>query len=402
MNRLFSFISREKSRQARTITLIPSENYAPKAVRELTGSILTNKYTEGYPGKRYYPGAGIYDEIETLARATSLKAFGLNPADWAVNVQPYSGSPANLAALLALAGPGGVVMGLSLASGGHLTHGHSVSATGMFFKSVGYTVDPATALIDYERLEELAHHHSPTVIISGTTSYPRAIDFARIGVIAKKVGAYHVADISHIAGLVATGLHSSPFPHADVVTSTTHKMLRGPRGAVIFSRVALAPKIDKAVFPGLQGGPHNNVIAAIAHTMQNATTAKFKTYAKQILRNSHALAAALQKHGFVLTTSGTDNHLMVIDLQNANITGAEAEALLEKNNILANRNSIPSDTKPFSPSGLRIGTPAVTARGMKEKEMVILAGAIADVLISKKSAAKIVAGLCNTFTVPND
>ncbi len=397
-----ALLAQEQKRQKNTLTLIPSENYAPKAVLELTGSILTNKYTEGYPAKRYYPGSRFYDDIELLAYRNSIKAFGLSPDEWGVNVQAYSGSPANLATLLALAGAGGTIMGLSLAAGGHLTHGHSVSATGIFFKSVSYGVNVDTELIDYDSLEKLAKEHSPKVIISGTTAYPRAIDFARIGAIAKKVGAYHMADISHIAGLVATGLHPSPFPHADVVTSTTHKMLRGPRGAVIFSRTSLSKQIDRAIFPGLQGGPHNNVVAAIAHTMHTASTPAFKKYAKQIIKNNQTLSTTLQKRGFVLTTGGSDNHLFVVDLRTTGLSGADAEALLEKNNILANRNSIPSDTKPFSPSGLRIGTPALTARGMKEKEMVQLADAITTILLLKKSAVKTVATLCKKFPIPKD
>jgi glycine hydroxymethyltransferase len=396
-----NLITQEEKRQKDSITLIPSENYATKAVRSALASTLSNKYSEGYPKKRYYPGNQICDDIEEIAQENTRKAFGISD-EWSVNVQPYSGSPANLAAIMGLIAPGETIMGLALADGGHLTHGHPVSATGMLFKSIQYHCEKKSGRIDYEELERLANTHKPRLIISGTTAYPRAIDFARIHAISTSIGCYHLADISHIAGLIAHNLHPTPFPYADVVVSTTHKMLRGPRGAVIISKKTIASHIDRAVFPGLQGGPHNATIAAIAITMQQVQTKKFARYAKQIIANSMTLADCLKKEGFTITTNGTDTHLMVLDMRPHNQTGTQAEQLLEKNNILANRNSLPDDTKPFSPNGLRIGTPAITARGMKGKEMELLATLIRNIVIEKKDMRKKVAQLCNKFPVPKD
>ena len=329
---------------------------------EALGSPLTNKYSEGYPGKRYYPGNFYYDEIEKLAWERALKAFGLSAKNWSVNVQPYSGSPANLAVYLALMKPCEVLMGMNLASGGHLTHGHSASFSGKLFKSIQYGVNLETGLLNYTEIEKLAEKHRPKIIISGFTAYPRKIDFKRIGGIAKKVGAYHLADISHIAGLISAKLHPAPFSCADVVMTTTHKTLAGPRGAVIFSRKELAEKIDKSVFPGLQGGPHNNAIAAIALAFGEVLKPKFKNEQKQAVKNAEVLAEELKKYGFDLITGGTDNHLLLMDLKNIGIDGLEAERKLEKAGIIANRNSIAGDASPFKPSGLRLGTPAITAR----------------------------------------
>ena len=367
--KIADLIKKEAIRQRETIDLIASENFVSKDVREALGSVLTNKYSEGYPGKRYYPGNIYYDEIEEIAKERALKVFGLNPKEWHVNVQPYSGSPANLAILTALAEPGETIMGMALSSGGHLTHGHRVSATGKFWRSVQYTVDQKTGLIDFKAVRKLAEKEKPKIIISGFTAYPRAVEFKKFGEIAKSVGAYHVADISHIAGLVSAGAHPSPFSYTDAVMTTTHKTLRGPRGAVIFCRKELAEKIDKAVFPGLQGGPHNNATAAKAVAFFEALQPSFKNYAWQIVKNAKALGKALTKKGFRLVTDGTDTHLLLLDAQSVGLDGMSAEKRLEAVGIIANRNTIPGDASPFKPSGIRIGTPAVTTMGMKEKEM---------------------------------
>jgi len=334
---------------------------------------------------------------------------------WHVNVQPYSGSPANLEIYLALLGAplkekksGVDILGMSLAAGGHLTHGHNVNLSGLAYRVVQYGVDKKTGLIDYRELERLAKKHQPKIIVSGATAYPRKVDFKKIGQIAKKINAYHMADISHIAGLIAVGLHPPPFPYADAVMTTTHKTLRGPRAAVIFCRKELADKIDKAVFPGMQGGPHNNTIAAIAETFFEASQPSFKKYQKQVIKNSRALAQSLKKFGFALVSGGTDNHLMLINLKNSpNLSikepdGLEAEKKLEAAGILVNRNSIPGDTRPFRPSGLRLGAPAMTTRGMKEKQMQIIAKLIYQVLVEAKNpnlVRKEVKKLCLKFPV---
>ena len=399
---LQKLIKKEVGRQENTINLIASENIAQPEMLKILGSPLVNKYSEGYPGKRYYPGNQYYDEIENLAQERALKAFHLSHQKWQVNVQPYSGSPANQAVYFALLKPGDLLMGLSLAHGGHLTHGHFVNFSGIIYKSRHYTLDPANDLIDYKNLEKLAVKYKPKIIISGATAYPRKIDFKKIGVVAKKIGAYHLADISHIAGLVAAGVHPSPFPYADLVTSTTHKTLRGPRGAVIFSKTELAPAINKAVFPGLQGGPHNNTTAAIAWAFGEALTPTFKSYQRQIVTNAHTLAESLKKLGFNLVSNGTDNHLILINLKKNLITGFEAEQLLEKAGLLANRNAVPGDMTPFKPSGVRLGTPAVTSRGMKEKEMRLIAQFIYDLIVIKTNPAKIklaVENLCKKFPI---
>ena len=366
-------IEAEENRQSDTLQMIPSENYASKAVMEALGTVFTNKYSEGYPKKRYYQGNAIVDEVEILTQERAKKLFGVPH----VNVQPYSGSPANTAIYFALLDPQkDKIMGLSLAFGGHLTHGSPVSISGKYFKAVPYELGK-NGILDYGTIEELAQKEKPKIIVCGYTAYPRIIDFKRFGQIADKVGAYLLADISHIAGLVATGVHPSPVPYAHTVMTTTHKTLRGPRGAMIMvtqkglkKDAELAEKIDKAVFPGLQGGPHDNQTAAIAVALKEASTPAFKKYATQIVANSQALAANLTKLGFDLSGGGSDNHLILIDLRNKNVNGAIAAIALEVAGIVVNKNSVPFDTNPpFYPSGIRLGTPAITTRGMKETEM---------------------------------
>ena len=391
---LYSLVKKEILRQAETIDLIPSESIAPLEVLELLGSPLTNKYSEGYPGKRYYPGNIYYDEIEELAQKRALEAFGLKESSFAVNVQPYSGSPANLAIYFALLKPGDKILGMDLASGGHLTHGAPVNLSGKIFHSLSYSVN-TDGLIDYDKVEKIALKYRPKIIVCGATSYPRKIDFQKFSFIAKKTNAFLMADISHIIGLIIAKKHPSPFPYADIVMSTTHKTLQGPRGAVIFinkksqlakkMKINLEEMINKSVFPGCQGGPHNNVIAAIAYSFKRAKTKEFLSYQNQIVKNAKVLSLALKKKGFQLITNGTDNHLMVVDLKNLNLSGKEAEKILEQANILANRNVIPGDLKAFNPSGIRIGTPFVSFRGMKEKEMELIADFIDRLLIKKEN-----------------
>ncbi len=389
MSYIKALIKNEILRQQNTINLIPSENYVSKDILFALGSPLVNKYSEGYPKKRYYPGNEIYDKIESYVQKLALRLFNLNPKKWSVNVQAYSGSPANLAVYLALLRPGEKLLGLKLSSGGHLTHGHFVNYSGKLFKVKQYEVDKKTGLLNYDEIYKIAKKFKPKLIVSGLTSYPRKIDFKKFYEIAKEVGAYHMADIAHIAGLVAAKLHPSPFPYADVVTMTTHKTLKGPRGALIFMRKELEEIINRSVFPGLQGGPHNNQTAAIGVMLEEALRPNFKKYQKQILKNSKMLAKTLIKLGFNLFTGGTDNHLMLIDLKSLNLDGKTAEKILEKANILANRNSLPGDISPFNPTGLRLGTPAITARGMKEKEMIKIALWIKRLLIDKENPRKI-------------
>jgi len=396
---LFNLVSKEIKRQKETIDLIASENIVPEVVLEVLGSPLVNKYSEGYPFKRYYPGNFYYDQIEILAQKRALKAFNLKENEWAVNVQPYSGSPANLEVYNALLNPNDTLMGMSLNSGGHLTHGHFINFSGKIYKAIQYGLNPKTELIDYFEVEKLAKKYKPKIIVCGTTSYPRKIDFQKFAAIAKKVNAYLIADISHIAGLILAGLHPNPFKYCDIVTTTTHKTLRGPRGALIFinkkSKIAQKQKVDlevlinKSVFPQMQGGPHNNVTASIALMFKLAKQKSFKNYQLQIIKNSKTLAEELKKYGFRLVSNGTDNHLMVVDLKNFGIDGIEAEKILEKANILANRNVVLGDLKPFRPSGIRIGTPTVTSRGMKEKEMKIIAQFIYRLLVKKEKPEEI-------------
>ncbi|WP_437686925.1 serine hydroxymethyltransferase [Sorangium sp. So ce176] len=393
----------EERREADTFRLIASENYVSRAVLEATGSVLTNKYSEGYPHKRYYEGQQQVDVIEELARTRVAKLFGAEH----VNVQPYSGSPANLAVYLAFAQANDTIMGLGLPAGGHLTHGWSVSITGKYFKSVPYGVRESDHRIDMDQVRDLARAHRPKLIWCGTTAYPRIIDFAAFRAIADEVGAILAADIAHIAGLVAGGVHPSPVGIADVVTSTTHKTFRGPRGAMILCKKEHASAIDKAVFPGLQGGPHNHTTAAIAVAAKEASEDGFQTYAKQIVENAKALGRALESRGFRLITGGTDNHLLNIDMTPKGLAGKPYAQALDRAGIVANYNSIPFDPrKPFDPSGIRIGTPAVTSRGMGVAEMERLAAWMDDVAQNISDEARIariaaeVAELCRGFPAP--
>jgi glycine hydroxymethyltransferase len=379
---LSALIDAEDQRQRDKIRLIPSENYTSAAVLQAAGTALSNKYSEGYPGKRYYEGQQYIDRIEQLCQARAKALFGAEH----VNVQPYSGSPANLAVYLAFCQPGDTIMGMALPAGGHLTHGWSVSITGKYFKSVGYNVRKETGRVDLNEVEELAKQHKPKILWCGGTAVPRTIDFAGFADIARRVGAVLVADIAHIAGLIAGGAHPSPVGHAEVVTSTTHKTLRGPRGGMILCDQKHAAAIDKAVFPGLQGGPHNAQIAALAVALREAHSDDFRRYAQQIVRNSQALAAALLARGYELVSGGTDNHLLLIDLTNKGIPGKRAAQALDRAGLETNYNTVPFDPrKPFDPSGLRIGTPAVTTRGMGESEMEQIADWLDRALIAEKS-----------------
>jgi len=401
---IYELLRQEAARQSGCIRLIPSENYVSKAVMLASGSCLTNKYAEGYPGKRYYEGQQVTDLIETVARQRAKKLFKADHA----NVQPYSGSVANLAAYLALAKPGDTIMGLALPHGGHLTHGWKVSITGKIFNSVQYTVNPDTGRFDYDRIREFAKKHRPKIIISGCTAYARQIDFKAFGDIAKEVGAYHVSDIAHIAGLVVAGCHPSPVPYADIVSTTTHKTLRGPRGGMLLCKAEYAAKVDKSVFPGLQGGPHMHTLTAIAVALAEADTPEFTAYAEQIVKNAKALAEKLLEFGFDLVSGGTDNHLMLIDLRNKGIPGKKLAKALDRARIVTNYNTVPDDpAPPFNPSGLRLGTPAVTTRGMKEEQARQIAAFIKKVAenIDNEAAieqvAKDVLLLCSQFPVPD-
>ena len=356
----------ELMRQRRNLELIASENVVSPAVMAAMGSVLTNKYAEGYPSKRYYGGCEYVDVVENIAIERAKKLFGAEHA----NVQPHSGAQANLAVYFALLQPGDTVLGMSLAHGGHLTHGSPVNMSGSYYNFVPYTVDDVTGRIDYDKLEALAKETSPKLIVAGASAYPRAIDFKRISEIAKSVGAYFMVDMAHIAGLVAAGLHENPVPYADVVTTTTHKTLRGPRGGMILCREELAKAINKAVFPGTQGGPLMHVIAAKAVCFGEALTEEFKEYQTQIVKNAAALAKGLTSRGMKLVSNGTDNHLMLLDLTETGITGKELEHRLDEVYITANKNAIPNDPQsPFITSGVRLGTPAVTSRGLKEEDM---------------------------------
>ncbi len=396
MDKVFELIKLEEQRQRETLMLIPSENYVSKAVREAMGSVLMNKYSEGYPDKRYYQGNKYVDEIEKLAIERAKELFGVQYA----NVQPYSGSPANAEVLMALVEPGEKIMGLALSGGGHLTHGHpKITFSGKYYKSIQYDVNE-DGWIDYEEVEKLAQEQRPKLIICGTTAYPRIIDFAKFSQIAKSLGAYLLADISHIAGLVVGGVHPSPVGYADVITTTTHKTLRGPRGAMIMTNdVDLAKKIDRAVFPGLQGGPHNNTTAAMALALSEKD---YKEYAFKVVANAKALSEELVRLGFKLVTGGTDNHLMVIDLRDKNISGKDAAIKLEEAGIVVNYNAIAHDPNPpMNPSGIRLGTPALTTRGMGEEEMKLIAEMINDVLVNQKTDEVLmkVKDLCDKFKI---
>ncbi len=363
---IFSLLEQEDQRQRDKIRLIPSENYTSAAVLEALSSALSNKYSEGYPGRRYYEGQQLIDQVEQLCIARAKALFGAEHA----NVQPYSGSPANLAVYLAFCKPGDTIMGLGLPAGGHLTHGWNVSISGKYFASVPYGVRKDTGRVDLNEVAELARKHRPKVLFCGGTAVSRTIDFPGFAQIAKEVGAILVADIAHISGLVAGGAHPSPVGHAEVVTSTTHKTLRGPRGGMILCNAAHAQALDRAVFPGLQGGPHNATVAALAVALKEAQTEDFRRYAHQIVINAKALADALLARGYELVSGGTDNHLILIDLTNKGLPGKRAAQALDRAGIETNYNSIPFDPrKPFDPSGLRIGTPAITSRGMLESDM---------------------------------
>ncbi|MDQ3089970.1 MAG: serine hydroxymethyltransferase [bacterium] len=382
-------INKERIRQKKTINLIASENYVSKDVLEALGSELTNKYAEGYAGARYYGGNEISDQIENIAKSRALKLFGLSKNKWAVNVQALSGSPANLAVLLALVPVGGKIMGMKLEDGGHLTHGHKVSATGKIWKQVPFGVDKNTEMIDYSNLLKIAKVEKPHLIIAGFTAYPHKIDFKKFREIADSCGAYLMVDMSHVAGLVAGKVYPSPFPHADVVTTTTHKTLRGPRSALIFSKIEgrdIPKLIDKAIFPGLQGGPHLNQIAAVAVALKEAMTPDFKVYAKQVAKNTKVLASELENLGWRLISGGTDTHLILVDTwMNGNgIGGKGASERLEKAGIIVNKNTIPGETRSaIDPSGIRLGTASETTRGKKEKDMIKIAHKINKTLRDK-------------------
>ena len=376
-NDVKKLLSKEKQRQVEGLELIASENYVSEEVLECMGSILTNKYSEGYSGKRYYNGNEYIDEIENIAIERAKELFGVEH----VNVQPYSGSPANLAVHFALLEPGDKTLGMSLDAGGHLTHGFKVSFSGKFYNSASYGVNDE-GYIDYDEVLKIAKEHKPKLIWAGFSAYSRVIDWERFRKIADEVGAYFVADIAHVAGLVAADVYPSPVPYADVITTTTHKTLRGPRGAMIMCKEEFAERIDKAVFPGLQGGPHNHTTAAIAVALKEASTEDFKEYSKQVVTNARVLADSLSKLGYKIVSGGTDNHLFLVDVfSSVNLSGKEAGDMLDKAGITVNKNAIPKDTrKPWDPSGIRIGTPALTTRGMKEKEMEQVARYIDRVL----------------------
>lgn len=400
---IFQLIKSEESYQKSTIRLIASENYTSKAVLEACGTVFQNKYSEGYPGARYYQGQANCDGLERLAIARAKALFGAEHA----NVQPYSGSPANLAIYLAFAKPGDTVLGLNLSHGGHLTHGSKASITGKWFNAVHYSLNPKTGLIDYDEIRSLALQHKPKLLIAGHSAYPRILDFAKFRSIADECGAILFVDMAHFAGLVAGGVHPNPVPYADIVTTTTHKTLRGPRGAMILCKEQHAKAIDKAVFPGLQGGPHNATTAGIAVALGEALKPSFKDYAHKIVENAKCLASELISHGFNLVSGGTDNHLMLIDLSNKSVTGKVAAVALEKAGIVLNYNTVPGETRKASdPSGIRLGTPSVTSRGFGIAEMKKIAfwmneaiNNVNDDAVLSKIASE-VAELCKGFPIP--
>jgi glycine hydroxymethyltransferase len=401
---LWQVIDGERQRQEHHLELIASENYVSQAVLQAQGSILTNKYAEGYPGKRYYGGCEYVDIAENLAIARAKLLFG---ADYA-NVQPHSGSQANAAVMMALLEPGDTILGMALPHGGHLTHGSPVNFSGKFYRPVHYGLDVETGLIDYDALEQLAVQHQPNMIIAGFSAYSQILDWARFRKIADSVGAYLVADIAHVAGLIAAGLYPSPLPYADVVTSTTHKTLRGPRGGIILakSNEQIEKKLNSAVFPGTQGGPLMHVIAAKAVAFKEALQTEFKHYQKQVLVNAKVMAQTFIDRGYQIVSGGTENHLLLLNLIHKKITGKEADAALSRANITVNKNAVPNDPlSPFITSGLRLGTPAVTTRGFKEEEMRLITGWIADILDKLDDESRIetvkaqVVALCQKFPV---
>lgn len=394
---MMDFIYEETLRQKEHIELIASENFVSKEVMEAMGSQLTNKYAEGYPGKRYYGGCEVVDKVERLAIDRLKKLFGAEHA----NVQPHSGSNANLAVYFAFLKPGDKVLGMNLSQGGHLTHGSPVNISGVYYNFIAYGVDKETELIDYEELRKIAIKEKPKMIVAGASAYSRKIDFEKFKEIAEEVGAYLMVDMAHIAGLIAVGLHPNPVPYADFITTTTHKTLRGPRGGAILCKEKYAKMIDKAIFPGIQGGPLMHVIAAKAVAFGEALDDSFKRYQEQVLKNSKVLAASLEEKGFRIVSGGTDNHLILLDVRNKGLTGKKAEALLEEVRIATNKNTIPYDPEsPFVTSGVRIGTPAVTTRGMKEEEMKEIAEIINLSLNKENSRDDIkqrVKKLCDKF-----
>ena len=391
-------IEAEVSRQRNKIELIASENFVSNAVIEAMGTPLTNKYAEGYPGKRYYGGCENVDVVESLAIERAKELFGAEHA----NVQPHSGAQANMAVFFAVLNPGDTVLSMSLAHGGHLSHGSPVNMSGKYFNIVPYGVEEGTSVVDYDKIRQIALECKPKLIVAGASAYPRTLDFKKFSDIAKEVGAYLMVDIAHISGLVATGLHPSPVPYADFVTTTTHKTLRGPRGGLILCKEEHAKAVDKAVFPGIQGGPLMHIIAAKAVCFKEALSDEFKVYQQNIVNNAKALSLALMDNGFDLVSGGTDNHLMLLDLRNMPITGKEAEHMLDEVGITANKNAIPFDPeKPFVTSGVRIGTPAVTSRGMKEEDMKEIASLIAltlkDFENNKEEVKLRVQALCDKY-----
>lgn len=400
---VFNLVRSEESYQRSTIRLIASENYTSRAVLEACGTVFQNKYSEGYPGARFYQGQINCDALERLAIDRAKALFGAEHA----NVQPYSGSPANLAVYLAFAKPGDTILGLNLSHGGHLTHGSKASVTGKWFNAVHYNLNPDTGLLDYDEIRRLALEHRPKLLIAGHSAYPRQLDFAKFRKIADESGAILFVDMAHFAGLVAGGAHPNPVPFADVVTTTTHKTLRGPRGAMILCKEVHAKAIDKAVFPGLQGGPHNSTTGGIAVALKEAANPAFKEYAHAVVANAKALAAKLSARGFKLVSGGTDNHLILIDLTNKGITGKEMATALEAAGIVLNYNTVPGETRPaFDPSGIRLGTPSVTSRGFGVGEMKRIAEWMDTVASDAKNTEKLasiardVAALCSGFPVP--
>lgn len=408
---IYKLIKAEEKRQKETINLIASENFVSKNVLEALGSIFTNKYAEGYPGARYYGGNEICDKLEKLCQQRALKLFNLSSKNWSVNVQPYSGSPANLAVYHALVPIGGKIMGMSLDMGGHLTHGHKASITGKLWKQIPYSVDKKTELLNYDEILKIAREEKPCLIIAGYSAYSRIIDFKKFRKIADAVGALLMVDMSHFVGLVAGKVYPSPFPYADIVTTTTHKTLRGPRAAIIFSKksqilnhkfqtnsksqiqnskITITEAINKTVFPGIQGGPHMNAIAAIAVSLQEAQKPIFKKYTKQIIKNTKTFANEMKKFGWRIISDGTDTHLFLIDTWQKGVDGKKASEILEKSGIIVNKNVIPYDKRsPSNPSGIRIGTPAITSQGLKEKEIKKIAGKIHSTLTNYIKYAKL-------------
>lgn len=384
MDEIFSLIKKEEDRQRDTVNLIASENYVSDAVREASASVFMNKYAEGYAGARYYEGNEVVDEVESLAKERALKMFSLDSEEWCVNVQALSGAQANLAVYMALVPLGETILSLDLSHGGHLSHGHKVSLTGKIWQQKTYGVSKETEMFDYDEIARIANEVKPKMIVAGFTAYPREVDFKRFREIADSVGALLHCDVSHISGLIVGEVHNSPFAYADTVMSTTHKTLRGPRGAVIFSRKELSTKIDRAVFPGLQGGPHINKVAAMAVAFAEASTPEFKEYAERVVQNARALAETLEGRGLRIVSGGTDTHLMLVDIwqDGAGIPGDEAAERLAKEGIITNKNTIPFDERsPQSPSGLRLGTPAETTRGKTEEDFRALGNKIADILL---------------------